>query len=75
MISLEKVMPRHPGPGVPDQVQIVLHRIVAVHPGQQPVRAALHRQVQVPAQMGLGGNGVDQLAAGILGWLVIKRMW
>ena len=39
---------------------------MAVHLFQQFIRAALHRQVQVLAQVGLGRNGVDQLVAGIL---------
>ena len=40
--------------------------VMAVHLFQQFIRAALHRQVQVFAQVGLGRNGVDQLVAGIL---------
>ena len=39
---------------------------MAVHLFQQFIRAALHRQVQVLAQVGLGRNGVDQFMAGIL---------
>ena len=34
---------------------------------QNAVTAALHGQVQMLADFGLGGNGVDQLMAGILG--------
>ena len=40
--------------------------VMAVHLFQQFIRAALHRQVQVFAQVGLGRNGIDQLVAGIL---------
>ena len=50
-----------------DQLHVLLHRVVAVHLLQQFIGAALHRQVQVLAQLRLGGNGVDQLVAGILG--------
>ena len=44
----------------------MLHGVVAVHLHQQPVGAALHRQMQVLADLGLGGDGIDELEAGIL---------
>ena len=53
--------------GVFDELQILLHRVVAVHLLQKPVGAALHRQMQVLAQLRLGGDGINELMAGILG--------
>ena len=57
---------RHGLAGVLDEFQILLNGIVAVHLHQQPVGAALHRQMQVLAQVRLGRNGIDQLMAGVL---------
>ena len=61
--------------GVLDELQILLDGVMAVHLLQQPVGAALHRQMQVLAQFRLGGNGINELMAGVLGWLVMNRMW
>ena len=48
---------------------------MAVHRLQQPVGAALHRQMQVLAQFRLSGNGIKSLWLASLGWLVMNRMW
>ena len=40
---------------------------MAVHLLQKPVGTALHRQMQVLAQLRLGGDGINELMAGVLG--------
>ena len=52
--------------GVLDQLHVVLDGVVSVHLLEQPIRAALHRKVQVSADLGLRRDGVDQLVAGVL---------
>ena len=44
----------------------MLHGIVTVHLDKQTVRAALHRQMQMLADLRLGRDGVDELEAGVL---------
>ena len=51
---------------VADKLHVLRNIIMAVHLLEQPVRAGLHRQVNVLAQMLLRGDRVDQLAAGVL---------
>ena len=52
--------------GVADQIHVLRDVVVAVHLLEQPVRAGLHGQVDMLAQMLLRGNRVDELAAGVL---------
>ena len=67
MMSLEKVTPgSFPGRSR-RRSDILGHGVAAVHLFQQAVTAGLHRQVDMLAQMLLRGDGVDQLAAGVLG--------
>ena len=44
----------------------MLHGIVTVHLDKQTVRAALHRKMQMLADLRLGRDGVDELEAGVL---------
>ena len=44
----------------------MLHGIVTVHLDEQTVRAALHRQMQMLADLRLGRDGVDEFEAGVL---------
>ncbi len=56
----------HGPAGVLDEFEVLRNGVMAIHLGQYPVRAALHRQMQVLAQVRLRGNGVNELMAGVL---------
>ena len=53
----------------------MLHGIVTVHLDKQTVRAALHRQMQMLADLRLAAMVSMSLKLASFGWLVMKRMW